>query len=199
MTQQFHLLNAAKILILLSLVLFFGSCDQKKKIKILEEKIALLKSESVPFRFKILSKENDVMKVALKFYDADGNVIQRIEKEIKGEELSLDFLVLPVSGKYLAFPYKIFSNKIAAADAEVLFSMYDSEGFPQIFNFKGIDPQLKESLKFVFDKVKKGEFGPDDNYFGSMVHDVKEYKSYDTEVIYKIVTHTKGGIEVVEE
>jgi hypothetical protein len=184
---------------ILSFALFSSSCSQKEKIKILEEKIARLKEENVPLRFKILSRDNDLIKVAVKFYDTQGNVIDRSEKQIKGSELSFDFYVLPVNGRYLAFPYKIFSDKIAPADGESLIGNYDREGFPQIYYFKGIDPKLKESLAFVFEKVKTGDFKPDDKYFGNMVHDVKEFQSYETDQIYKIVTHTKGGIEVVED
>jgi hypothetical protein len=183
----------------LSVLTFFSSCNQKEKIKILEEKIAMLKTENTPIRFKILSRDGDILKVAVKFYDCEGNVIDRAEKEIKGNELSFDFYVLPINGRYLAFPFKIFSDKTAPADGENLCDIYDKNGFPQIYYFKGIDPKLKESLAFVFAKIKSGDFKADDKYFGNMVHDVKEFKNYETDQIYKIVTHTKGGIEVVED
>ncbi len=184
---------------ILLLSFFSTSCNRKEKIKILEEKIATLKIENVPLRFKILSRDNDKIKVAIKFYDMQDNVIERFEKQLEGSELSFDFYVLNINGRYLAFPSKIFSDKTAPAMGESLFANYDRKGFPEIYNFKGIDLKLKESLSFVFEKVKTGDFKPDDKYFGNMVHDVKEFQSYKTDQIYKIVTHTKGGIEIIED
>ena len=191
------------ILLLLSFGGFFllksGIFFQNKKIELLEQKIKLLKTETVPLRFKILEKDSGVIKVAIKFYDSDGEVISRIEKKIVGNELSIDFYVFQINNCYVSFPFKIFSDKIAPINGDTLYSQYDKEGFPQIYYQKDIDADLKTGIKDLFEKMKTGDISNDDKYFGNMVHDVKEFKNYETGIIYKVVTHIKGGIEVVEE
>lgn len=180
-------------------VWYFGIGWQKEKITKLEEKISLLKEETVPIRFKILEKDSNNIKVAIKFYDLDGNSVQRFEEVLKGNELSFDFYVVPVSDKFIAFPYKIFTNKIAPKNGKELFKYYDNEGFPQVFYTQGMDVGLKKGLSDLFLKVKNKEIDSIDGIYGSMVQDVKELSSFKTRIIYKIVTHTKGGIEIIEE
>ncbi len=180
----------------------FNHLTKKQETKILkfEEKINRLKSESIPLRFKILEKENGNIKVVIKFYDADGNIIKdRIEKTLKGNELSFDFNVFPVKDKYIAFPCKIYTDEIAPENGELLMSYYDVEGFPQVFHYKGMDEELKKGLSLIFEKVKNDDINPDDKYFGNMVHDLPDFKQYNTNQTYKIVTRMKGGIEVIEE
>lgn len=173
---------------------------QEAKIAKLGEKIGLLKSENIPLRFKILEKKDGYIKVAIKFYDADGKLIKdRIEKKLKGKELSFDFHVFPIKDKYISFPCKIYTDEIAPEDGEMLISYYDIESFPQVFFFEGIDEELKIGLSSVFEKIKTGDFNPDDEYFGNMVHDLPDFRAYNTDQTYKIVTRIKGGIEVIEE
>jgi len=179
--------------------LYFGTIFQKNAIVKLEEKIGLLKEEMVPLRFKILEKNEEGIKVAIKFYDADGNVVQRYEGKIPGEELSLDFYVIPIGEKHIAFPYKIFSNKIAAKDGIELFPYYNADGFPQIFYSQKMDSDLKAGLTDLFTKVQNKDFDTINGAFGSMVQDIKPLNAFKDRTIYKIVVHTKGGIEIIEE
>jgi hypothetical protein len=183
--------------------LFFGyfKCieRQEQKIKILESKISLLKETQTPIRFKILEKTADSIKLSAKFYNADDKEINKIETTIAGQELSFDFYVVPVKDRYLAFPYKIFSNRVAPANGIELYDLYDKEGFPGVFISKEIDPDLKEGLKEVFNKVKTGQIDSLHSYFGNMVHDIEKLKSFVPKTVYSIVTHTKGGIEIIEE
>ncbi len=116
-----------------------------------------------------------------------------------GEELSFDFYVIPVKDRYVAFPSKIFTDKIAANDGIVLYEHYNSEGYPAIFNSSEMNPELLEGLKDVYFKVKSGQIDSLSEHFGNMVHDIKEFKSFIPENVYSIVTHTKGGIEIIEE
>jgi hypothetical protein len=183
--------------------LFFGyfKCveRQEQKIKILESKLSLLKETQTPIRFKILQKTADSIKLSAKFYNADDKEINKIETTIAGQELSFDFYVVPVKDRYLAFPYKIFSNRVAPANGIELYNLYDKEGFPGVFIAKEIDPDLKEGLKEVFNKVKTGQIDSLRSYFGNMVHDIEKFKSFAPKTVYSIVTHTKGGIEIIEE
>jgi len=172
---------------------------QKQKIELLESKIGDLKEESIPIRFKILDYDDNYINVAIKLYDADNNEIIRKELHLEGDQLAFDFLVLPINDKFIAFPYKIYTNKIAPDLAETIFSYYDINGFPQIFYYKNINYQLTESLTDIFDKIKTGDTDKLENIFGSMVQDVKKENMFKERQIYKIVIRTKGGIEILED
>lgn len=188
------------VILVLSLI-FISSCinRQKNKIKQLEDNIALLKEENIPLRFKILEKSNDSILLVVKFYNADNKEINKFEQKLHGEELSFDFYVVPVRDRYVAFPSKIFTDKIAANDGIILYELYNKEDYPAIFNSSEINPELYEGLKDVYLKIKSGQLDSLNQHFGNMVHDIKEFKSFLIENVYSIVTHTKGGIEIVKE
>jgi len=183
--------------------LFFGyfKCiaKQEEKIKMLEAKISLLKETQTPIRFKILEKTADSIILSARFYNADDKEINKLETTIAGQELSFDFYVVPVKDRYIAFPYKIFSNQIAAANGLELYDFYDKEGFPGVFDSKDIDPDINQGLKEMFQKIKTGQLDSLQSYFGNMVHDIQEFKLFVPQTVYSIVTHTKGGIEIIEE
>lgn len=187
--------------IVLTSLIFFSSCieGQKNKIKQLENNIALLKEENIPLRFKILEKANDSIMLVVKFYDADNKEINKIEQKLHGNELSFDFYVIPVKDRYVAFPSKIFTDKVAANDGIILYEHYNREGYPAIFYSSEINSELYEGLKNVYFKVKSDQLDSLNEHFGNMVHDIKEFKSFLPGNVYSIVTHTKGGIEIVEE
>ncbi len=188
------------VLVLLSL-LVTSACiqNQKNKIKQLEDNIALLKEENTPVRFKILEKTTDSISLVVKFYNADNKEINKMEQKLYGQELSFDFYVVPVKDRYVAFPSKIFTDKIAANDGIILYDYYNEDDYPAIFNAKEINPELYDGLKDVYLKIQSNQLDSLTNHFGNMVHDIKEFKSFLPENVYSIVTHTKGGIEIVEE
>ncbi len=187
--------------VVITSLFFISSCveNQKNKIKQLEENITLLKEESTPLRFKILEKSNDSILLVVKFYNADNAEINKIEQKLHGEELSFDFYVVPVKDRYVAFPSKIFTDKIAANEGIILYEYYNKDDYPAIFNSSEMKPELYEGLKAVYLKVKSGQLDSINEHFGNMVHDIKEFKSFLPENVYSIVTHTKGGIEIIEE
>ena len=182
-------------------MLIMSSCieKQEKEIKQLEDNIALLKEQNTPLKFKIIEKTDDSISLVVKFYNADNKEINKLEQKLQGQELSFDFYVVPVKDHYVAFPSKIFTDKMAADDGIVLYDYYNQEGYPAIFNSKDINPDLYEGLKGVYQKVKAGQLDSLNNHFGNMVHDIKEFKSFLPENVYSIISHTKGGIEIIEE
>jgi len=193
----------SKILFSISFIILlsYSSCikEQEKQIKKLEDNIALLKETNQPLRFKILEKTEDSIAFILKFYNADGKEINAIKEKLNGQELSFDFYVVPVKDKYVAFPSKMFTDRISADNGIVLYDYYDEEGYPAIFYTKDINKDLYKGLKEVYQKVKKGQLDSLNDHFGNMVHDIAKVKSFLPENVYTIVTHTKGGIEIIEE
>jgi hypothetical protein len=182
-------------------LLFTTSCvkKQEKKIKNLEDNIALLQTENTPVRFKIIEKTEDSLSLIVKFYNADKKEINHFKKILNGQELSFDFFVVPVKDKYVAFPAKIFTDRVAADDGIVLYNFYDQEGYPAIFYHKNINENLYRGLKDVYQNIKKGQLDSVADHFGNMVHDIKKFNSFLPGNVYSIVVHTKGGIEIIEE
>ena len=172
---------------------------QKKKIEELTLNIAELKAEHVPILFKIVERTDSGMQVVVKFFDAEDNELTRKEYSLRGKELSFDFQVIPIDKSYLAFPYKIYSDQIAPVDGIDLIENYDKAGFPQVFYQSDLSVDNKRVLASIFEKVKAGKILDEKNTFGSVVHDFEGIKSFETGLIYKIVSRTKGGIEIIEE
>ena len=191
------------IIIIVGAALIFGYFKyidrQKVKIKQLEDKIALLKAENTPMRFKITEKTQDSIKLVIKFYDADDVEINKIVTKLAGQELSFDFNVVAIKDYYVAFPSKLFSNLIAASDGMVLYNIYDKNGFPQVFESKNMDSDLKSGLEHLFTKIKSDQLDSINQQFGNMVHDIKGLKAFKPNIVYSIVCHSKGGIEIIEE
>ncbi|MBN1253326.1 MAG: DUF2304 domain-containing protein [Bacteroidales bacterium] len=186
---------------ILVIILFTSYCfkNQKNKIKLLEENIALLKEENIPLKFKISEKTNDSITLTIKLYNADNKEINEIKQKLSGQELSFDFYVVQIKDKYVAFPSKIFTDKIAAADGINLYGYYDRNSYPEIFYHTDINKDVYDGLQDIFTKIKAGQLDSINNYFGNMVHDIKEFKSFLPGNVYSIVTRTKGGIEIIEE
>jgi len=201
--RKFNLKFALLFLIVAVVIIVFGLFSvtklQDKKIEKLELKIELLKEVSMPVRFKIIDKNNGIIHFAIKFYDLDGNVIKRQEFSLEGEELSFDFFVIPIKDRYIAFPHKIFTNKIAPKDGENILKYYDKNGFPEIFSSANIDKNLKIGLQKLFMQLKTENIDELEGLFGSGIQDIKDVSEFEKDNIYKIVTHTKGGIEILSE
>lgn len=189
------------IITTVSIIFFAVSCveKQEKQIKKLENNIALLQTENIPVKFKILEKTEDSLKLMVKFYNADKKEINHFTKILKGQELSFDFYVVPVKDKYVAFPAKIFTDKIAADDGIILYDYYNHNGYPYIFYQKNINKDLYNGLKEVYQNIRLGKLDSVSEHFGNMVHDIKNFNSFLPDNIYSIVVHTKGGIEIIEE
>ncbi len=183
---------------------------QDKKIRQLQKQADFLKTEMVPIRFKILDRRDDTVYVSMKFYDMDRHVVFHYDKDgqkqeyvrIKmiGNELAFDFVVIPVGDYFVAFPYKVFTDKIKPQDGIVLFPYYDRDNFPQIYYSEQNPPTFNSGMRALFTKVKKGEVNDIKGAFGSLVQDVSQVKQFEIGKVYRVVFHpAKGGIEIVKE
>ncbi len=198
------------VFLLMVFGIYCASTLQEKKIRQLEKQVVYLKDEFVPIRFKILNRDNDSILVSIKFYDMDrhvvyyyddqGNKAEFVRIKLPGQELSFDFIVVPVRNRFLAFPYKVFTDAIAPKDGVILFPYYDRQDFPQIYFSQENSPAFNAGIKALFNKIKKGDIQDIKGIFGSMVQDVKGIQQFQTGQIYKIIVHpAKGGIEIVKE
>ena len=180
--------------------LFLGTKSQEQKIKELEKEISFLKEELVPVRYKIISQQNDEIEVSVKFYDLDGNKIKNQRFKMAGTVVSFDFYVVKMNDRYIAFPYKIFTDKIEPENGIFLYENYEKEGFPMIFYSKNSPKLFSEGIEALYQKIKDEDIDNIENIFGNMVQNAPQTMINGAEgSIYKIVVHTKGGIELIEE
>lgn len=187
---------------------------QKERIAYLEDLSSRLRSETVPLRFSILSRDEGQLGARLKIYDLSGREIAAIEKSWKGSALYVDMLLLPFSAEsakadkadsWLALPYRIFTDEIGAASGTLLFDSYDEEGFPGVL--RGIPWKAREekAIREAYAKARrlaaKGLPASDAAHggYGSAVHEVAKLASFEIGAVYKVVCRVKGGVEVMEE
>jgi hypothetical protein len=171
--------------------------SQKEKLVQLKANIAQLKEEHVPMRFKVVGREDGQIVAKVKLYDMDGSEIGAAESTLPGESLFLDFISVPLEKKFLAFPHSIFTDAVPARDGIQLFPLYDRGEFPEVFATDGINDALKKDLTALFAKVKQGSAV--NGSFGNAVHDIKEFKTFDEDVVYRVIARLKGGLEIVED
>ena len=186
---------------------------QRIQIAYLEGLQTRLRSETVPLKFMVESREGGVIKAKIKFYDLSGREISSFEKSWPGGELYIDMLLFPVRGdkatgaadSYLAFPYRVFTDTVSAASGSLLFDSYDSGGFPEIF--AGISWSAKEekAIKSVFASARMKAAaglpaaGEIKGSFGSAVHEASKLSRLEEGIVYKVVCRVKGGVEIMED
>ncbi len=191
------------ILLTLGVGVYFisrGTKKQEKKIKNLEKEIVTLKETQIPIRYKIIWQENDKIKVSVKFYDLDGKQFRKEHFEMDGNVVSFDFYVIKSGERYIAFPYKIFTDKIAPENGTLLFDYYDKNNFPMVFYSKNSSEKFNDGIKALFDKLKNNDLESIEDIFGNMLQNPPKFvENGITGKVYKIVVRTKGGIEIIEE
>lgn len=170
-----------------------GSAD--KKIENLNEQIVKLKNVVVPIRYKIKSQKDDKIKVVVKFLDLDSNLIEKKTFELKGNTVSFDFMLIKFQNGYIAFPYKIFTDKIAPENGIILFDYYEKNNFPQVYYSVSSNKSFNDGIKALYKKIKENDI-ENLEVFGSMVQNHPAASGKAIGDTYKIVVHTKGGLEI---
>jgi hypothetical protein len=191
----------------------YADNGQKQKIAYLEGLSTHLRSETVPLKFMVLSRDNGEIKARLKLYDLSGREVAVMEKSWPGSELYVDMLLLPIRSEmgaetadsWLAFPYRIFTDSLSAASGTLLFETYDSAGFPEVFRGAAWGAKDEATIKAAFAEARKlaasGLPASDSvkGSFGSAVHEVPKLSRFELGVVYKIVCRVKGGVEIMED
>jgi hypothetical protein len=194
------------VLAIVTGVLYLLSKQQQKKINKLKNEISFLENENnVPIRYKILGKKDGKLIVSVKFYDLDGKEIGKPKRyELRGNTVSFDFYVVKFDSTYLAFPKKIFTDMIKPIDGIKLYSAYEENGYPMIYSSssKKLNRNFKSGIKDLYQKLKSGDLKDIKNVFGNMVQlhpSAADSNNTIDKNVYKIIVHTKGGIEIQQE
>jgi hypothetical protein len=194
---------------------------QRERIRALERIEARLTSGTLPLRFMVLSREDGTIRARIRLYDLDGKEVGLVEGSWPGEELCLDFLLVPLgravnggkadSGegdaarRWLSFPYRVFTDRVAPASGRLLFDVYDSSGFPAIFRGGDLGAEAGSLISSYFAKARKAAAeglpaaGEVEGSFGSAVHETASIAAFRIGTIYRVLCRDKGGIEILEE
>ncbi len=188
--------------VILSLaVVFLGvtvvTALQKAEIARLEKNIQSLKDEIVPIRFMVLERDKGMVKARVRLYDLAGAEVDLLEMTWPGTELSFDFSVVPAAGRYLAFPRRIFTDRLAPSSGTNLYPRYDRDGFPAVFEGAEFGRFGRKRLTELFEALKEDR--EPSGSFGSVVHDIARIAAFEPGIVYKVVLRPKGGIEILED
>ncbi len=170
--------------------------QQQTKISNLTEILGHLKRENRPLAFMVSARTDSTVSVNLKFYDLNKKEVASVSETLKGSELFFDFESYKTDSLYLAFPSKLFTNYIPAEKGISLFHFYDKAGLPLIYSSDGVSIDYQNAFKKIFKEVKDSL--NTDKSFGNAVHDIENLKHFEIGQEYEIITHTKGGIEIIE-
>lgn len=201
---------AASILVVGALAVGALVARQRFLIVKLEDRVALLKAETIPLRFMVLSRSDQSVSARFRFYDADGNEIAAFERSWNGSELFIDSIVVPVGGRFLVFPSRVFTEAMAPRSGTGLFDYYDHDGFPAIFDSAGLDGRLRSSLSVLFSRVKRSEGAATEaggggepvaipGSWGNAVHDLRRFREFEVGAVYSLTARSTGGIEIIRE
>lgn len=170
---------------------------QKAEIARLEKNIQSLKDEIVPIRFMVLERDKGMVKARVRLYDLAGAEVDLLEMTWPGTELSFDFSVVPAAGRYLAFPRRIFTDRLAPSSGTNLYPRYDRGGFPAVFEGADFGRFGRKRLAELFEALKEDR--EPSGAFGSVVHDIARIAAFEPGIVYKVVLRPKGGIEILED
>ncbi len=187
------LATAAAVLLGLGSVRFL----QESRIRRLEESVRSLEEELIPLRFMVLERGGGTLRARVRLYDLAGGEVNWLETSWPGTELAFDFTVVSFAGRYLAFPRRVFTDRIAPSAGTDLYPLYDREEFPAVFEGGGFGDYGRAKLTEVFRALRAGDDPP--GAFGSAVHDVARIAAFEPGVVYRVVARSKGGIEIREE
>lgn len=161
---------------------FYKIYENQKRIKELSVFVKNLSHNDKIAQITVLEKdsddEGDYGIYEIDIYDGiTGDVISEGEYKIQGRDLRLDSMVINFEyseigagvQRNLAFPYRIFSNKISPENAIVLESMFTSDNPEELFE-KDIESMLglsrdvfrkraKEFIEIVKDPLQSQELG----------------------------------------
>lgn len=213
-----ELARLIKTLALLSAVLLLAAflalglylTKQRSITRSLEERIESVKAVTVPLRFMVLSRSDSSISARFRFYDADGRDVASFERAWNGSELAVDSLLVPVGGRYLAFPVRVFTDAVAPRRGTELFPYYDRDGFPAIYDSETLDNATRAALADLFSKLKTAENlyrgaaegtleKPLRKIFGNAVHDLQRFRRFEVGTVYSLVVHSDGGIEILRD
>lgn len=172
---------------------------QEARIATLEEAAQSLKESWVPLRFQVTRRETDSFRVKVKLYDLDDEAVGEKSWTLPGGEFFIDFMTVPAGDDlYVSFPQAVFTDTLPPSKGKDLYSLYNRDGSPGIYEGGDLPPEVQNALDGVFQTLLRGERAAETD-FGNVIHDIQRVRAFREGYVYRVVCRRKGGIEVVEE
>jgi len=183
--------SAAIILITIAAIWIFKS-DFEPKLK---QKIHLLKAETIPLRFKIISKQDGKMLIAAKFFNLDGMDAGRFETNYKDGEIKFHYVKINIEGRNIFLPEEMETStgKIA------LEKYYFKDDFPQTYTSRLIDTVLKKELEYMFKILKKEKTEVFEKYYGQISYGSVSLTFPWERTTYGLKTDINGEISLISD
>ncbi len=169
-----------------------------KTIGRLEERIAEVKTATVPLRFMLLSRGDEGISARFRFYDADDNEISVFERSWQGKELNIDCLVLPFGSRTFVFPISVYTELLPPSKGTELSPYYVRRGMPLIYESSALSARERKIIKKIFKGVQN-EKHRSRKHWGTAVHDIQSLSVFEVGAIYSLVVRPTGGIELIRE
>lgn len=190
------------ILVIISGFLICCTNKQKEKISALKSSISELKKEILISTFVITQKTDSEISMKIRLFDYGGKEICTFPVKIPGTQIYFDTELVNYEekGYYLAFPSKIYSDKVPPAGGISLYEFYTGkENFPLNYSNSPFDSdEEKDFITRIFDSVKQGK-NINSKSFGSSVHEPVFLPGFIINQPYSVIYRPlKGGIELME-
>ncbi len=167
-------------------------------IEQLTEEVARLKAVSSPVKMIIKEITGTKITARIEIYDLDGNRITYIDYTAPGNVVAVDFIevLLHKDNKkyYVAFPVKIFTNKVAPGKGVDIKNYIEKNGFPQVYHSRDNTEIFNTQIKLLWDKIKTESYDDINDVFGQSVQ--PNYPAEGDE--YRVDVHTLGGLELIK-
>ncbi|OJF76439.1 MAG: hypothetical protein BKP49_06995 [Treponema sp. CETP13] len=159
------------------------------------EDISSLKEETYPLHFVITKRDGTSVSGKYIFYNDNNEVIGEPHTfNMPGNEVFFDFIIADLDNAKVVFPYLIFTDQIAPDDGIYIAKQYERNGFPAIFSQTSSTKYNKKLLLVYTDILNRNNLK---NTYGNAVHDTSELGEFILGQEYRILVHSKGGIEIV--
>lgn len=190
------------VLVALLIVLIVIACKTNlftnllnKRIDTVEQNIQFLEKERYPLHFVITERSDLAITGSFAFFDSQNNIIDQSHVfTLDGNELFFDFVVASLDDTTkVAFPYKIFTDTMTPDKGVSISQLYDDNGFPAIFEKS--TTATNKRLSEIYEEICSGNVST--NNYGNAVHDTSKIGNFIVGQEYRVLVHTKGGIEIV--
>lgn len=183
-------------LIVISLIATFFVLRQILKEEVhIGEKIHLLKEESVPIKFKVVTLSDGKNVITGKLFDLDNNPVGRFELPYKDGSITLLFTDINIKGKHVIFPSEMRQYTDVDTIKTLLASYYDQEGTPAVYNSQVIDPILYSELSKLYTILSEGDTSYIKKTYGTITKRTTTVAMPQARVSYIIKTTSSGTIE----
>ena len=196
MTQKkvITIIVSALIVITMITMYFVLSPILKDEVHI-GEKIHLLKEESVPIKFKVVTLSDGKNVITGKLFDLDNNPVGRFELPYRDGSVTLTFTDINIKGRHVIFPDEMQQYIGNDTIKTLLAAYYDHQGTPAVYSSQVVDPILYSELSKLYTILLNGDTAYINKTYGTITKRTTTVTIPQERVSYIIKTTSSGIIE----